>query len=222
MNECQPYRQALGAYVLGGLDLTEVAHVEQHLAQCHTCDREHAELTATVGLLELVDDRSPPVPERVRDRVVATSARRRTRRRFALVAAAAVAIATMVGVAVGWQLAPDPVPEVALPLEEVEPFEAAGSASYRVLEEQVVMRLEVDDLEPLPTPSVYEAWLSTADGRVISIGQLGPGGEPVRADLPIDGGLDDYHGFWITAEPDGRDPAHDGPTVLRAPVPALR
>jgi hypothetical protein len=35
----------------------------------------------------------------------------------------------------------------------------------------------------------------------------------------VDGDLDAYRGVWLTAEPDGRNPAHEGPTVVRGSVP---
>ena len=38
-------------------------------------------------------------------------------------------------------------------------------------------------------------------------------------ELTAPGSLEDYRGLWVTAEPDRRDPAHEGPTVVRARLP---
>jgi hypothetical protein len=136
-----------------------------------------------------------------------------------MVAAAAVVAAVLGGLA-GWRLGPTPPPLVAVPLEQVEPFEATGWAAFHTRDGRAVVELELQGLEPLPDPAVYEAWLSTHDDRVLSIGQFDsePDGS-ATAMLAIDGSLEDYRGFWVTAEPDRRDPAHDGPTVVAAPVP---
>lgn len=219
MSGCTELRELLGAYVLGGLDPDEAVAVERHLEGCAGCRAEHAELATTPGLLDLARDAPPEVPTRVRDRIVAAAAERRSGRRWALVAAAVAVVAAVLGGLAGWQLAPAPAVDVAVPLESVEPFDGAGWAVFRPDDGQVVVRLEVDGLEPLEDPAVYEAWLSTTDERIVSIGQLGDVDEAVTVELTVQGSMDDYDGFWITAEPDRRDPAHDGPTVLRAYVP---
>lgn len=217
MTGCAPHRHDLGAYVLAGLEPADVPALEAHLAVCAECQAEHAELAGAPRLLARALDAPPPVPGRVRDRVVADAARRRARRRWTVTAAAAALLAALVGGVVGWQLAPAPPREVAVPLEAVDPFDGSGWAAFRTEDAAVLVRLELAGLEPLTAPEVYEAWLSTTDGRIVSIGQL-PAGEGT-VELTAQGPIEDYRGFWITAEPDRRDPAHDGPTVLRAPVP---
>lgn len=216
---CTELRELLGAYVLGGLHPDETLAVERHLEACAGCRAERAELATAPALLDLATEAPPEVPRRVRDRIVAAAAERRSRRRWALVAAAVGVVATLLGGLAGWQLAPAPAVDVAVPLESVEPFDGSGWAVFRPDDGRIVVRLEVEGLEPLEDPAVYEAWLSTTDERVVSIGQLGEIDEVVTTELTVRGSMDDYDGFWITAEPDRRDPAHDGPTVVRAYVP---
>jgi anti-sigma factor RsiW len=217
---CAEHRVNLGAYVLGSLDEPAIRATEAHLKDCAECRAEQDELAALPGLLDLAAASPPPVPARVRDRVVASAARRRARRRWTLAAAAAMVAAALLGGYVGWAFAPEPAPTRAVHLPEHEPYEATGWAVFRAEDGEIVVDLELRGLEPLPEPAVYEAWLSTYDERIRSMGQL-----EVRADgtatatLTLEGSLGDYRGFWVTAEPDRRDPAHAGPTVVAAPVP---
>lgn len=222
MTDCEHRRVDLGAYALGGLSVDETAAAEAHLAECAACRAEHAELVGAVELLAAADEAPPQVPARVRDRVVAATARRGARRRWAAAVAGAAAVAALLGAVAGWQFAPAAPSPVAVPLQEVEPFEASGWATFAHGDDGVVVSLELDGLEPLDDPGVYEAWLSTGDDGIVSIGQLEVGDESVAAELPASGSLDDYRYLWVTAEPDGGDPAHEGPTVVRAPVPEPR
>jgi anti-sigma-K factor RskA len=217
---CQPFRHDLGAYVLDGLDAAEARAVEAHLRTCEACRGEHAELAGAPALLELARRAAPPPPGRVRDRVVAAAVGRRVARRWRGVAAAATLVAALLGGLVGWQVAPRAEPGVVVALEAAEPFEASGWATFRATRGGLAVVLDLDGLAPLAAPGVYEAWMATHDDRVVSIGQL-PGSGRVSVTLRADGPAGSYRGFWITAEPDARDPAHDGPTVLRSRVPPL-
>jgi hypothetical protein len=217
---CEPYRHDLGAYVVGGLAPEEVQALEEHLASCGSCQEEHHELATLPPLLDLAREPGPQVPARVRDRVVAAAARRQGRRRGAMATAAAALVAALAGVAVGLLVSPAPDPIIAVPLESVEPFEdATGWARLHPEEDRLVVALDVQGLAPVTEPEVYEAWLYTGDERIVSIGQLELDDGQVRAELVAHGDLDDYRGFWITVEPDKRDPAHEGQTVLRASLP---
>lgn len=222
MNDCSTHRQELGALVLGGLEPEEVAALRQHLEGCSACRAEHEQLATTVPLLALVPSAPPRAPDRVRDRVVSAAARRRLTRRWTASAAAAVLLAALLGGVAGWRLAPGPPLAVTVPLEAVEPFAASGSVTFREVDGRVLVEVELEDLDPLEGPSVYEAWLYEADRRIVSIGQLSSDRAGASAAFHAEGELSDYRGFWITAEPDRRDPAHDGPTVVRAPVPQTR
>jgi hypothetical protein len=222
MTTCDDHREALGGYVLDGLTEQEASAVRAHLDQCADCRAEADHAAQSAALLELARTPVPRVPDRVRDRVVADAARRRGRRRWAVATAAAATIAAVAGGIVGWTLAGTGAPEVAVPLEVVEPFEASGRATFSPDDGAVRVHLEVEGLEPLEAPGVYEAWLYTHDSRILSIGQIDGTDGTYVGELTATGGLDEFRTFWITAEPDARDPAHEGETVLRSPVPELR
>lgn len=218
--ECEPFRDDLGASVLGGLDEDGQHALEQHLRSCEACRAEHQELAGLPALLELAREPAPLVPARVRDRVVAAAARRQSRRRWVAATVAAAVLAALVGAAIGLRFAPEPAAPIAVPLDNVEPFEdAAGWATIRSEPDRLVVALDVRGLAELPDPEVYEAWLYTHDERIVSIGQLDVADGRASVELVAEGDLADYSGFWITAEPDRRDPAHEGETVLRAPLP---
>ena len=222
MSDCEQHQQQLGGYVLDGLDPAEMRQVEAHLERCEDCREQHRELAGMPALLELVRTAPPQVPERVRDGVVAAAARSQTRRRWAQLAVAASIVAAALGGLAGWQLAPAPSPEVVVALDGEEPYDAAGSVVFAEGDGSVLVRLELEGLDPLPEPGTYEAWLYTGDRRIMSIGQLNHHAGQVTVELTAEGSLEDFQTFWVTAEPDARDPAHAGETVLRADVPQLR
>ena len=217
MTDCERQHE-LGGYVLGGLEPDEAANVTDHLRGCATCRDHHAEIATTPDLLALAASAPPRLPPRVRDRVVASTTRHRLRRRWTAIAAAAAAVAALAGGLVGWLVAPEPAPRIAVPLQAQEPFEATGWAWLQAGDDEVRIELELTGLEPLDEPEVYEAWLYTADERILSIGQL-PAVDDVTVELTAPGSFGDYRGLWVTAEPDLRDPAHEGPTVVRARLP---
>lgn len=111
---CDEARQALGAYVLGGLEPAEAAAVERHLAACDRCPAVHDELSGLPSLLGLVSaeqaeqvaaEGAAPRPDeltaarllrRVREERTADVTRRR-RRSVALLAVAAVVLALALG-----------------------------------------------------------------------------------------------------------------------------
>lgn len=47
-------REAVGAYLLGGLDAAEADEVSFHLSECESCRAEYAELADLVPLMALV------------------------------------------------------------------------------------------------------------------------------------------------------------------------
>ncbi len=217
---CEHDVHAIAALVLGGLDADEATKVRAQVEGCENCRREHDEIAGLPRLLERARSEVTPVPMRVRDRVLTASVRRRERRRWiALTVAASLAVGAA-GVAVGRQLAPAPAATMAL--EAGEEFIAEGSATFRGDNGTVVVHLIAEGLGPLSEPAAYEAWLYRTDGRIVSIGQLDIGDDGVvDVELQTYGSLDDFALFWVTAEPDRRDPAHEGPTVLRSSVPRL-
>ena len=223
MTNCE-LQEELGAYVLGGLKPDEAADITAHLRRCAICRDHHAEIATTPDLLALAASAPPRLPPRVRDRVVAGTARHRLRRRWTAIAAAVAGLAALAGGLLGWLTAPEPAPRIAVPLEAQEPFDVTGWAWLQADDDVLIVELELTGLEPLNEPEVYEAWLYTADERILSIGQFpatddAEVGDAVVVGLTAPGSLEDYRGLWVTAEPDLRDPAHEGPTVVRARLP---
>ncbi len=218
--DCPHDRQLLAGHALGCLDDDDRPDVEQWLATCPGCREEFEALEGLVGLLHVAHERPVSVPGRIRDAVVADAVRRRMTRRFVPVLVVCATVALLVGGVLGTVITGGPV-TVSVAATAVEPYDVDGSIAYEVTGDRVVVRLDLERLPELAEPAVYEAWLYRVDGRIVSLGQLEPDAGQVLVALPVDGTLDDYRSFWVTAEPDWRDPAHAGPTVVRATVPRL-
>lgn len=221
---CEHDRTALAAFVLGGLTNSEANRSRQQLDDCDACRREAQEISQLRDLLTQVHSDTSGIPahihRRVRDRVVAAAVARRSRRRWTLIAAAASLVGAIGGAAVTSALIDRDPAIVTVAASSIEPFEVAGSVGFSRSESgDIIVALELDGLEPLPEPAVYEAWLYHTDGRIISIGQVHAVDGSIREQLAINGELHHFRGFWLTAEPDRDDPKHSGPTVVRATVP---
>lgn len=101
-----PETIAIGAYVLGALGAEERRATERHLTTCESCREALLQFAHLPGLLHAVppedieaDEPTPPLRLPVRRRP----------RRHALLAAAAVVIAAVIGI-VGWQTVNDASP----------------------------------------------------------------------------------------------------------------
>lgn len=231
MNGCGTLRTDLGAYAVGGLDGVRAEEVGTHLRTCTACAGEYRELRSTVGLLALAAEASPPAPDHLRRRLLTGARRVRRRRRRAGILAAAVAVVaviaggavTMIGTDPATDPVADPRPQVEVALASAEPYEVDGAVTFVPASDGGVrIRLVLDGLEPLGGDGVYEAWLYRDDGGIDSIGRLPDDERSLTVEMYVDGELDDYRTFWVTAEPDRHRAAHEGPTVVRTPVPRLR
>lgn len=101
MRECQAVRDLLPEHVLGALPPEQARGVEDHLAWCAGCRREHRELAEGVEAAARVAGPAEPPPD-LEERVVA-SVRRTAGGRSRRPARAAALIAAMVAVgAMGW------------------------------------------------------------------------------------------------------------------------
>lgn len=111
MNEqAHPWREDLGAYLVGALDADEAERMRQHLEQCPDCREEYAQLAPVVGVLArvpveaLAGDAAPAGPpdeaswERLRARAGLTGA------------AAGTPVAAGGAKAPAWQPRPNPAP----------------------------------------------------------------------------------------------------------------
>lgn len=226
---CEDVRMHLGGYVLGGLEPRETRRVDEHLGVCGSCAAETADLAAVPGLLTLIEGAPPEPPVDVRRRVLDDVGRPRPAPRRAVgLVAALLAAAVVSGAAL--LAAPGNDEEVGAPAEQVsvrtelragEGTDARGVLTLSPSGSGLLVQIEAADLEPPPPRGVYEAWLRKPDREEpVSIGRFQPDQAGTAAvTFTVAGDLDDYDGFWVTAEPDDTDPAHQGPTVLWADVP---
>lgn len=148
------------AYALDALDSTERAAYETHLRECGDCRAELASLEDTVGALAYANE-GPEPSAGLRDRIVAAARAEPPKvvalrpRRTRVYAAAAVAVAAVVGLAIGLSAAltgGSSDPKVALALQP------GGSA-----------QLTATHFAPAPDGKVYEIW-------VILAGKANPAG----------------------------------------------
>lgn len=218
----------LGGYALGGLEPQEAGPVREHLGACRSCAAEADDLAALPGLLALLEDAPPEPPPAVRTRVLEGARRRRPARRRVVGLVAGLLVAVVGGLAV--LALPGSDRDGAVPAEQAEMTtalqagegsDAGGELTLTPSGSGLLVEVEATRLEPLPPRGVYEAWLRKP-GREepVSIGRFQRSQDGTAAvTFTASGGPDDYDGFWITAEPDATDPAHQGPTVLWADIP---
>jgi hypothetical protein len=236
---CDEARPLLGSHVLGGLDADEAAIAERHLRTCAECRRVHARLATLPPLLDMAEpqlsiDTSPsPLLEgsvlagfaaRRHDRASGT---RRGRRRIARPARWQVAIAgalaggaAAIGVlALTGAFSSGDATETGITLRPPNGTGAA-SAQARLVNTSSGTDVALEaDLPRLRRGELYELWFARADGAV-SAGTFTVDADG-RAHLRMTSAARarDYDRIGITREPDGADPARNGPSVV---VGALR
>jgi anti-sigma factor RsiW len=120
-------RRLLGAYVLGGLDATDLDTVDAHLSTCAECRAEVGRLAAVPELLQrLPDGPGAPLEPPSRAGLDAFLRRARPRRLPVLaLAAACVVLAVVVGVLAVRPTAQSPAP----PLAEASPTASASAGT---------------------------------------------------------------------------------------------
>lgn len=226
----------LGGYLLGGLTAPERAAFERHLAGCAACRRELEELRRMPDLLGQAADRVD-VPTGMEARVLGAIAReprvgavrpparrRRPPVRWALAAAAALAVAFLAGLGLGHGLPggqPAPAAET-IHLTAANGSDASGVATIRPAPTGTVIELSVRNLPPPPAGYFYTCWLVADDDTLphqdrVSVGSFTTGRDgtaSVRWDTAAD--LGRYPHLGVTLEPDNGNPLHQGPKVLAA------
>jgi hypothetical protein len=108
---CVETRQALGVYVVGAIDPSERAFVDQHLSGCAECRDELAGLAGLPALLGRVtldevergsvDEYTGQPPERLLTAMLDTARRRRAQRRRNVVLAVAASAVVLLGAGAG-------------------------------------------------------------------------------------------------------------------------
>ncbi len=212
-----------GAYAVDALDDLERARFERHLAECPDCAAEVDSLREAAAMLALSVDAGPS-PE-LRSRVLAEISTvrplpptapaqevvRRTARRFPqLVAAAAAAIlvATGVGVTAWHPWTDDRKTEIAAPVatrvmdapdarNQSVAFDDGSRATLWHSTSVGRAVLVTKDMAPAPSGKVYELWLQAADGTFVPAGLMDGGNQT----FVLHGALKDSKGVGITVEP---------------------
>ncbi len=226
-------KDLLGAHALGALDTDDARTVEDHLAGCATCREEHARLAALPGLLDLVAGEPAVVPHPAPpdleaiilgsfDRPLTRGDRRRSRTRrgpaLALGGALAGAAATVAILAATGTLgngARDPSQTIRLT--------GAGAAATAVLQpttQGTHIDLRVDALPPTRGREVYEVWFVRPGGRVSAGTFTSTAGSISRVSLTSAAHPGGYVRIGVTREPNGVDPARNGPNVLAGRLPS--
>lgn len=243
MTGCEDVRWLLGSHTLGGLAPSEAEAVERHLAACPACRREHVELAVLPSLLDLVEPESeaglvrerapsPGLEHAVLEGYAAhrraTVALPRRRRRWSAarvtvpsaLAGAAVAIAVVAVTGVLRSPVEQP-PRVALRPAPGAPAGAHASAELRETGTGTDVDLDVT-LPGLRAGEVYELWFVGLRGRVSAGTFTVARGQPTHVRLSTAARSGSYRRVGITREPDGLDPARNGPTVASAVVPETK
>jgi anti-sigma factor RsiW len=155
MMTCRVVRQQLSAYLDGELPEAHAAHLRAHLARCTNCATHRDELTAVVGLLDVISEISPGdgfatgVLARVREREAESALARLGRAIWRPLPGWAVAAAFVAAITVGsglaWLAVPGPEP------------------ALRVADRSAISRqFGLEAFEDLPEDSVGGAYVRVA------------------------------------------------------------
>lgn len=212
-----------GAYAIDALDDVERARFERHLAECEAC-REEVDSLREVGVLLAGAMQTAPPPE-LRDRVltgisqvrplppvVPQPAVRRSRRPWALSAAAAAVVLAVGAGVVAWEPWEDPqaaltATERVLEAPDAEHYEQSfpdGSTATVVRSPGLGRAVIVtDDMAPPPEGKVFQVWLQDDSGDMLPAGVM-----PVQPDATVllEGDAGAADGAGITVEPEGGSP----------------
>ncbi|HWJ60344.1 MAG TPA: anti-sigma factor [Acidimicrobiales bacterium] len=214
MDPCSDAQERVAGLLFDGLADDEHQALDEHLAGCAACRTELDELTALAVMVQDHGTHRPKVePLAEADPVVART-RPAGRRARPLVLAGALAVVGLIAVValVLRSASPDPV-EAALV------GEADGTVTLHELDSGVGIEVRLAGLDDLER-GTYETWMVGADGSTVSAGsfEASDGGRASVA-LHTTGDVDHYRVLLVTAEPDRRDPARNGPTVAEASLP---
>ncbi|HEX9100230.1 MAG TPA: anti-sigma factor [Candidatus Dormibacteraeota bacterium] len=242
MSDHEELESTVAAWVLGALEADEAASIRVHVEGCATCQQTAARLRRAAAALPLeVEEVSPPPRLRERVYVAAAAARASTvpsapaRRRVvparrgwkptasipfgrlqALVAAATVVVALLIGLAAGNVVGRNSVPPAPVQVARyhlVGHGTLAGARGTVInLKVEGVALVDFSGLPPLAKGKVYQLWLITPGGHPDSGAVFVPdsnGGKVVLVGLPLTG----YSQMAVTAE----DAPNGSPTPSQQP-----
>ena len=229
MSDHEELASSVAAWVLGALEADEAASIRVHVEGCATCQQTAARLRRAAAALPLeVEEMSPPARLRERVYVAAAAARASTvpsapaRKRvvparggwkpatsvpfrplWALVAAATVVLALLIGLAAGNVIGRNSVPPAAAQLARYQLVGhgtlAGAHGTVINLKVEGVALVDFNGLPPLAKGKVYQLWLITPGGHPDSAAVFVPdsdGGKVVLIGLPLTG----YSQMAVTAE----------------------
>ncbi|MHB8657809.1 MAG: anti-sigma factor domain-containing protein [Solirubrobacteraceae bacterium] len=244
MRTCREIEMVLAAHAFGALEPHEHEEVEGHIAGCPACRRAYGQMHDLPGLLDLAGgtDASiaapPPLLEASVLAALPVSGRPGSRARLGLVrrwlgqrwtgerrdprarvlAPALAAILAVVAIGTILLSAGPPAPaELTLTPSPLVPA-ARAVAILRPHPWGTEVDLRAEHLAPTRGTQVYEVWFVSLRGRV-SAGTftVGPQGR-VTVVLASAARAGQYATLGVTLEPDGLNPARQGPNMLRAAV----
>ena len=244
--KCEEVRLSLGGFVLGGLESTEAAEVQRHLALCPGCQNE---LKAFERVTQALEAAPPPIdpPSHLKDEILSrmraeklsssdqemsspseelpSRAELRFRNlRLVLSGVAAVGlVAAVVAIAAlggfGLQTSPSVATIQLIPTEEEENYWGVAELHPQPSGNQQV-ELELNNLDEPRPDSFYEMWFVSGE-KSISAGTftvIPEGRTEVRLSAPSQ--ARDYHTVLITEESATEDARDSGKEVkLRGEVP---
>lgn len=242
-------REALAAYVLGGLDPRETARVARHLQQCAQCRGIVREYRAVLEILPLALPPAQPSPSTrlALQARLHTDGRRRPRAKGPWrlwwparprtlpwgVIAVLLLIVTGVGFAGGWLRWSVPTQDLTVSFQQLRSRDdvrivrligstAAPSASGKLFmtPDLTEAGIAVRGLPPLPPDRSYQVWFYRPD-RTWASGGVFRVDQQGNADVIVrlPGSLTAYNGCWITEEPGGGSPVPTGQEVLATAQP---
>lgn len=225
--------ELLGGYVLGALEPDEHDHVTAHLASCQRCRREHERLAGVPAMLELVVSAEPSAAPAGLEATVLDAihdaARQRqpsspwwsrgSRGRRPLVGAAlAGAAAAAVVLTVLGGLGEQSTDSLVVQLGSSSLPAATASAELRPAPGGTRVTLTASGLPPTRAGEIYELWFVRDTGRVSAGTFTVTRDDDLRVDLTTAARPAGYTRIGITREPDGLDPARNGPNILAGPI----
>src|SRR5829696_5607292 len=240
--KCEEVRLSLGGFVLGGLESTEAAEVQRHLALCPGCQNELKAFERITQALEAAPPSIDP-PSHLKDEILSqvraeklsssdqetsslseelpSRAELRFRNlRLVLSGAAAVAVVALVTLGVfGLQTSSSVATIHLIPTEEEENYWGVAELHPQPSGNQQV-ELELNNLDEPRPDSFYEMWFVSGE-ESISAGTftvIPEGRTEVRLSVPPQ--ARDYHTVLITEESATEDARDSGKEVkLRGEVP---
>jgi anti-sigma factor RsiW len=186
--QCRSWREQIGAFVLGHLDLDEQAALKAHLDGCAECQAEAEELAAVAGLLPEADParlgEQPAIPAGLGRQVFARigeerRAARRRRRRFSIGAVGVAAVAATAAVLlISSPIGVDPDSQGYALTSFQRGAEGAVSFERRAWGSQITLTTS-----GLPA-AMYRVWVERPDGTRIPAGSFrGVPGRTLRVEL---------------------------------------